>query len=166
MRLLVVGYGNELRCDDGVGPAAARAIAARLERAGITQVRTATYHQLLPELAAELAEVPCVLFMDAIAEPTETLGEPSAPRPIAPDLEGGSAAGHIASPAALLAMANHLYGHAAEGWLLAIPAADFSFADRPSAAGDRAIAIAVDLVLKFIHERLDGAPIRPPGPGS
>ena len=54
---LVIGIGNPLRGDDGVGPLLA-------EQAGGRSV-----HQLTPELAAELAELEAVLFIDAWLAP-------------------------------------------------------------------------------------------------
>ena len=63
-RSLVVGVGNPLREDDGVGWHLAEALAQ-------TGVPTHTCHQLLPELAAELSQVDLVLFVDARAEGLE-----------------------------------------------------------------------------------------------
>jgi hypothetical protein len=61
VRLLVIGYGNELRGDDGVGPAAARAVAAWNEP-GVQGIAT---HQLTPELADAIAGAEEVVFVDA-----------------------------------------------------------------------------------------------------
>src|SRR5262249_51109422 len=60
-RLLVIGYGNELRGDDGVGPAAARAVAAWAEPC----VQAIATHQLTPELADAIAGAEEVVFVDA-----------------------------------------------------------------------------------------------------
>ena len=57
VRLLVIGVGNPLREDDGVGWRLAEALA----QAG---VEVHTCHQLLPELAAELGRVDLVLFSE------------------------------------------------------------------------------------------------------
>ena len=63
--ILVIGYGNELRRDDGLGPNVARRIAA----ANYAHVRVLTCFQLVPELAADLAETPMAIFMDALDAP-------------------------------------------------------------------------------------------------
>ncbi len=47
--ILVLGYGNELRGDDGLGPLVARTVAD----ANIPGVRVLTARQLLPEFAAD-----------------------------------------------------------------------------------------------------------------
>ena len=59
--LLVIGYGNELRGDDGVGPAAARAVAG-WNRPGIVALDV---HQLTPELADDVGQAGYVVFVDA-----------------------------------------------------------------------------------------------------
>ena len=50
--LVVIGYGNELRGDDGAGPRVARAVAAH----NLPGVQIITAHQLTPEMADGLAE--------------------------------------------------------------------------------------------------------------
>ena len=64
---LVIGYGNELRGDDAVGPEVARCVAEwrRPEVVGIA------VHQLTPELAVALSEVAVVIFVDACADPAQ-----------------------------------------------------------------------------------------------
>ena len=65
--VLIVGYGNPLRSDDGVGWHAAETLAAdpRLEGAHVL-----TVHQLPPELAVELGEATLAVLVDA------RMGEP------------------------------------------------------------------------------------------
>jgi Ni,Fe-hydrogenase maturation factor len=58
---LVVGYGNDLRSDDGVGQRVAEVVATW----EISNVRSLAMHQLTPELAAELADVDVAIFVDA-----------------------------------------------------------------------------------------------------
>jgi len=61
-RPLVVGYGNTLRGDDGVGPRVAELLAADPRLAGAVVLAR---HQLTPELAADIAEAALVVFIDA-----------------------------------------------------------------------------------------------------
>jgi hypothetical protein len=60
--VLVIGYGNTLRGDDGVGYQVAETVAEWQ----LPQVRSIAVHQLLPELAADIAEVDLVIFVDAV----------------------------------------------------------------------------------------------------
>jgi hydrogenase maturation protease len=61
-RPLVIGYGNTLRRDDGVGVRVAELLAVdpRMEGADILAV-----HQLTPELAIDVGEATLVVFVDA-----------------------------------------------------------------------------------------------------
>ena len=59
---LIIGYGNPLRGDDGIGQAAAQAFADEAAGDGIDVVRC---HQLMPELAEQLAAVDLAVFVDA-----------------------------------------------------------------------------------------------------
>jgi hypothetical protein len=60
---LLIGWGNPLRGDDGVG----QAIAAAVERWGQPQLEVVEAVQLTPELAPLLAAARRVLFVDAEA---------------------------------------------------------------------------------------------------
>jgi hydrogenase maturation protease len=59
---LIIGYGNSLREDDGIGPRAAELVRRALapDAAGIVQC-----HQLTPELALEVEGASLVIFLDA-----------------------------------------------------------------------------------------------------
>jgi hydrogenase maturation protease len=59
-RVLIVGYGNPLRGDDGLGWHAAEALRAALPEAEILAV-----HQLTPELAEDASRAELVIFLDA-----------------------------------------------------------------------------------------------------
>src|SRR5690349_20917952 len=118
MRLLVIGYGNELRRDDGVGPRAARAVAAwRLP--GVEGVAA---HQLTPELAGLIGEAEGVVFVDG--------GPHDAVR--APPMEPGRAdqvLGHTGEPYELLALAEALYGRRPGAWLITLPAPQLGYGE-------------------------------------
>jgi hydrogenase maturation protease len=131
---LVIGYGNELRGDDAVGPAVARCVSAwnRPEVAGLP------VHQLTPELAAVLADAEIVIFVDASADPAQ--------REVRLEkLESGSwtTAGHTSDPRCLLTLTEALYDRRPEAWLIIIPASDFSFGARlsPKARAGREAAL-------------------------
>src|SRR6202142_4622768 len=59
--LLVIGYGNSLRCDDGVGPKVAEAV----EALHLPEVRTLVCQQLSPEHAEPISKVRTAIFVDA-----------------------------------------------------------------------------------------------------
>ena len=127
---LVIGIGNPLRGDDGIG----WRLAAQLPAGSGLGVRCR--QQLTPELAEELAAVERVLFLDAWLEPSSAL-----PRPRllklqelgAPDGPGRSlqvwagatpwgGASHGLSPPVLLALSQALYGRSPRAHQLLLPA--------------------------------------------
>ena len=119
--VLVIGYGNILRDDDGVGWAAARRLARRLPRrlASVLMV-----HQLLPELAEPISRATRAIFIDA--------DERLAPgqvrqKTVQPPDRADETIGHHQSPGGLLRLARDLYGRAPEALLFSIGAADFDF---------------------------------------
>ena len=61
MTALVIGYGNPLRTDDGLGWHAAAVLAL----AGLDDTVVLQRHQLTPELAVDVAGASVVVFVDA-----------------------------------------------------------------------------------------------------
>jgi hydrogenase maturation protease len=143
MNLLVIGYGNELRGDDGVGAWVARAVAAR-QWPG---VRALAIHQLLPELAEALSEAEQAVFVDARlgAEGTVEL------RPLVAEAMVG-ASGHTWGPQGLLAAARALYGRAPTAWLLTVPAQNLEHGESLSAAAERGAAEAVRHIASLVGD--------------
>lgn len=116
IRFLVIGYGNELRGDDAVGPWVARNV-ANWNQAGVVGLAV---HQLTPELAPALSEAETVVFVDAHAD--EDGGGVRFHRL---DAGPGAVIGHISDPCWLLALSESLYGRKPAAWLATIPAAGF-----------------------------------------
>ncbi len=136
--ILLVGYGNPLRRDDGLGPALVEALVG----AGSAEnMRTVICHQLTPEVAAEVADpaVTAVIFADASDLPDpqgEVLVQSLEP---GPDV---SSAGHCSSPESVLLLAEHLYGRRPPAWLVALPGSDFGFGEGLSSQGREVLAEA------------------------
>jgi hydrogenase maturation protease len=118
-QILVIGYGNTLRGDDGVG----YQIAETVSQWQIPQVRSIASHQLLPELAAAMADVNIVMFIDAIASI-----DPLTPNiditHLAPDYDATFST-HIMTPQLLLSLTQRLYSKTPDAYLLTISAIDF-----------------------------------------
>ena len=134
-RILLLGYGNPARGDDGLGPACAAAAASwNLPRLTVDQD-----YQLKLEDAAAVAAHAVVIFVDAAAEgpaPFAFLAVEPAP------LSGFTT--HALSPAQLLEIAHRSFGAAPEARLLAIRGYRFDhFCEElspPAAANLRAAA--------------------------
>ena len=132
--LLVIGYGNTLRSDDGVGPKVAEAIAT-LNLPGVASL---TCGLLTPELADPIAHAEQVVFVDAALD---SPGEVQL-RKLAP-AESSQIMAHAADPRTLLALARDVFGHAPEAWWLTIPVENIEIGEElsPSVRGGFSLAI-------------------------
>ena len=140
-KTLVIGYGNTLRRDDGAGPEVAR----RVAELGLPNVKVVEAHQLLPEHAELLSRFDRAVFVDASVDevPNPTGMETVTPDPSA---ELGS---HAADPAGMLALAQTLFGHAPEAWLVALPATDLGIGEGLSPTTEEAVEQAVAVMRDF-----------------
>jgi hydrogenase maturation protease len=137
--LLIIGYGNTLRGDDGVGPKVAEAI----EAMGLPGVRTLVCALLTPELAEPVSRAGVVIFVDAAVDAPREMQR----RALAP-AESSQIMAHAASPATLLAVARDVFGHAPEAWLLTIPVAEMGIGESLSPLAQRGFAAAVEEIKK------------------
>jgi len=144
-KVLIIGYGNPLRTDDGFGWHASRLIAGEL--AGL-DVEVITCHQLTPELAEPLSQSSRAVFIDAEAE-----GEPGEihQRDVQPEASTSSAFTHTCSPGGLLASAARLYGRWPEAAMISVSAQSFEFGDSLSPAVSAALPKVVERVLQFAY---------------
>src|SRR5262245_15233412 len=140
---LVIGYGNELRRDDGLGPRAARTVAGW----GFPGVKVRALHQLTPELSEEIAHCDEVLFIDADCCPTEGV-HPRAVEPASSDTPSF----HASSPASLLALVAAVWGRRPTAWLVTIPGCDFDYGEGLSPEAEVALARALVEVRRKIEE--------------
>jgi hydrogenase maturation protease len=135
--LLVLGYGNTLRSDDGVGPRVADAVAA-LALPGVCAL---VCPLLTPELADPVSQARVVIFVDAAVDaPREVQMRKLAPAGTSQIMA------HAASPATLLALARDVFGHTPEAWWLTIPVEDLGIGEELSPLAQRGFEIAVQKV--------------------
>jgi hydrogenase maturation protease len=144
--VLVIGYGNTLRGDDGIGPAVAEDVAALF----LPGVRVIVVHQLAPELAADLADVRLAVFVDAAVS-----GAPFASERIEPGANSAVMT-HTADPHGLLAICTTVYGRCPEAWLVTAGGADFDFRDGLSPIGRENAREALGYVTNLIRVCLRG----------
>jgi hydrogenase maturation protease len=132
--LLVIGYGNTLRRDDGVGPKVAETVAAL----GLPGVRALACPLLTPELAEAVSRAGVVVFVDAAVDAPRKVQM----RKLAPAASSQVMA-HAASPATLLALARDVFGHAPKAWWLTIPVEDLGIGEELSSLAHRGVELAV-----------------------
>lgn len=138
--LLVIGYGNTLRRDDGVGPRVSEAV----EAMHLPRVWTLSLPQLAPEHGECLARVRQAIFVDASIDVSGDVHL----RP----LEAAASArltAHAVSAPVLLAIARDYFDRAPRAWILTIPASDFSFGEELSPATAAAAETAVAKIVAF-----------------
>jgi hydrogenase maturation protease len=135
--LLVIGYGNTLRRDDGVGPR----VAETIESLNLRGVSSLACHQLSPEHAEAVARARQVVFVDAAVDDISGIKLRK--------LQAGKTTqlmAHAADPSTLLALARDVFGHAPEAWWLTIPAVKLGFGtdfSKETEAGFRAAVIEI-----------------------
>jgi hydrogenase maturation protease len=138
---LVVGYGNPLRSDDGIGWHAARLLATdpRLDGA-----RVLARHQLAPELAEDVSRASLVVLVDAAAD-----GDPGSvsvrqiePRPATPTPTWS----HHLDPETLAGLAEALYGAVPPIVLVSVAAGSFAEGDGLSSPLRQVLPEVVEVV--------------------
>ena len=139
--ILIIGYGNNLRSDDGVG----RYLAEIIDQQQLPSVKTLSVHQLTPELVLEITEAQAVIFIDANVSLTSeiTLQYLEAS-------QDKTRLGHTSNPEQLLALGQNLYNKLPPAWLLTIPTTNFEFGETFSDLTQAAIAPALFLLTQLI----------------
>lgn len=115
--VLLIGYGNPGRLDDGLGPA----LADIVEKKKLAGVDVDANYQLSVEDASAVSKHEVVIFADASVNGKEPFFfEAIEPKPAV------SFSSHSVEPAAVLALAQELFGSLAKGYLLGIRGYDFN----------------------------------------
>lgn len=151
-KTVVIGIGNPLRGDDGVGWAVVEALERVAAAWGITAVHT---HQLLPELIDVFRGANRVIFVDASVE-----GKAGAVKvtSVPPTLDG-PASSHQLHPGVLLALGAKLYGRMTSACLITVTGHDFGYHETLSAPVEQAITAVLHQI-----EQLIQAPASVPDP--
>ncbi|PJF35508.1 MAG: hypothetical protein CUN49_10210 [Candidatus Thermofonsia Clade 1 bacterium] len=148
---LVIGIGNTLRGDDGVGVAVAQSLA---EQHSAPDLQVIACQQLTPELAALISQAEQVIFVDASLN--LPVGKVQV-QPLDAAAEQACSAHHTA-PSALLGLAKALYGAQPRSALVAIGAQAFGFSEQLSAPVAQALPQALHLVMGLLSEHSDEVP--------
>jgi len=150
-KILIVGYGNPLRSDDGFGWQAsqnlARALAGR-------EVEVMTCHQLTPELAEPLSRCALAIFLDADARGSPGTIHCRNIKPVPPTPDAFT---HNCTPAHLLASAHRLYGSMPRGVSITVSAETFAFGDRLSPVVAAAVPKVMEQVTRLVERATAGS---------
>jgi hydrogenase maturation protease len=145
-QILVIGYGNTLRGDDGVGYQIAETVADWQ----IPQVRSIAIHQLLPELAAAMADVDIVMFIDAITV-LDSITPNINVTLLVPDPNAAFST-HVISPQLLLSLTQRLYSRTPDAYLLTIPAINFTLGTTLSSIASTGQKLALDYLKCWLND--------------
>lgn len=146
-RILILGYGNPGRRDDGLGPA----LVERIERRDLPNVTAESDYQLTVENGEQAAHYDIVVFVDA----SVSGDEPCFLRPVQPaDDARTSFSTHSASPEGVLALARSLFSSDVRGYALGIRGYEFNeFGEGLSDRARQNLSAAERLLLEVLQSR-------------
>ncbi len=150
--ILVIGYGNTLCGDDGLGPYAVEQLQDAESLPGAEYL---TQHQLLPELAEDISRADTVLFVDAAADDKAAPGAISCYEITLPDQPSPAAPGaftHHVNATILLENARLLYGAHPTAWLYTVAGENFGLGEPFSPAVEAAIPLLVAQIKQMISQ--------------
>lgn len=143
--VLVVGYGNDLRSDDGAG----RWVADQVDALDLDGVEVRSMSQLTPEVALLASDRRLVVFVDASVD-TESLTIGDVPSSAEADPE--SVMTHHGNPASVVEMAGTVGRPPDRAVLVSIPATNlemgFEFTEGTSRAAEGAVAAIAELIAR------------------
>ena len=143
IRVLIVGIGNPLRSDDGLGWRIAQELS--LQHSG-GDVQVVAAQQLTPEMAEVASRAELLLFLDATCN-----GSPGSLRcEEVASIGSPSRQSHELYPADILKLARELYGRCPPAWMLTIAGESFETGEAFSPAVLAAIPALWAQVKQFI----------------
>jgi len=145
-RILILGYGNPGRQDDGLGPAAAGA----LSRLGWGNLTTVDDYQLNIEDALDVAAHDIVWFVDA----AKTGPAPFCVHDVFPSATTEFTS-HLLRPAALLKIAQDYCNRTPPAFLLAIRGYEFEFTEALTQGGQENLRAALSMLTASIARSHD-----------
>ncbi|GGA20530.1 hydrogenase maturation protease [Okeania sp. KiyG1] len=162
-KILIIGYGNTLRSDDGAGQRVAELVAEWK----LPNVRSLPVHQLTPELAEPISQAELVIFVDAYPATSEQglqvhqlYDYPPYPPFLRGELDSfnrreveksqGLNIGHTGDPRSLLALSQFVYNNVPPSWWILIPAVNFEFGEDFSSQTSQGITDALAQIQQIV----------------
>ena len=145
--VLVVGYGNALRTDDGLGWHVAERLADDPRLAGATVLRR---HQLTPELALDISEATLLVLVDASHGPPAGTISVERLEPRGDTASSGTTWSHHLTPTTLVELARELYGRAPDVFVVGCGVASVEMGDELSKEVREALPRVVDAVAELV----------------
>jgi hydrogenase maturation protease len=118
--ILLYGYGNPGRQDDGMGPA----LVEEIEKLHFPNVETDANYQPQIEDVEETARFDLVIFVDTTVEEVDCFFI----RPLKP-AGNVTFTSHLVNPDSILAMCENMYGRVPQAWILGIRGYEFEYVE-------------------------------------
>ncbi len=148
-RILVYGYGNPGRQDDGLGAAFIQMLENWLIENPFPQISTDCNYQLNIEDAAAVSDKTLVVFVDASQEDIEDYSFTK--------VEGSDArvefSMHAVSTSFVIDLCQKIYGKVPEAWLLHIRGYEWDFKEELTLPAQRNLELAFGFLTKFLDEK-------------
>jgi len=144
-RILLIGYGNPGRQDDGLGPA----VAAEMEKLQVANLTVHDCYQLNIEDAIDVAEHDAVWFIDA----SKAGASPYVLADLSPAFELDFTS-HCVRPEVVLALAQHYYGRSPRAFLLGIRGYEFEFIEQLTVGATENMRLAVSMLTERLQAPL------------
>jgi hydrogenase maturation protease len=143
-KILVIGYGNTLRRDDGLGKVAVQRIESLVQD---HEVKFMVVHQMGIELAEDLRDADLAIFIDAhVGDEPGMLKETK----VIPDNAAPESFSHHLSPGVLLGCVEALYNTHPETVVFSIAADSFDYGEGLSPSVEATLPVLIDKVLARI----------------
>ncbi len=137
-KILIIGYGNTLRGDDGVG----YKIAEIIEQWNLDNITSLSVHQLTPDLAEKISQADTVIFIDAIPVTDINTAEIDI-KTISINSKINNL-GHHNNPEQLLSLTQAIYQKVPQAYWILVPAINFNFSEEFSPTTQKYVTLALE----------------------
>jgi hydrogenase maturation protease len=153
-QILIVAYGNPMRCDDGVAWRAADNLEKEFHSPDVQVLRL---HQLTPELAETVSQFQRVIFVDAASAEQSQPGEIRIEALPAADSSDATRFSHVLSPKTVVALAAGLYGAQLRAFSATVTGENFGHGESLSAPVAAALPELVAQIATLVRESLSNS---------
>jgi len=150
-KILIYGYGNPGRQDDGLGAAFIAAIEKWAAEQKVENIVLDTNYQLNIEDAHLISAYDKVIFVDATIEPIESYSFTK----VIPSDAKVEFTMHAVSPAFVVDLCQKLFGDTPETWLLHLKGYNWEFEERLSDQAKENLSAALNFFYEIIFRELD-----------
>ncbi|MDJ0509505.1 MAG: hydrogenase maturation protease [Crocosphaera sp.] len=140
--ILIIGYGNTLRGDDGVG----YQIAETIEQWNLDNVKSLAVPQLTPDLAEKLSQVNTVIFIDALPITDVNQAKLEIKTISISIKEKVDNLAHHHNPQQLLSLTQAIYQKYPQAYWVLVPAINFDFSEEFSAITQKYVKLTLEKI--------------------